>query len=150
MIKLLLCTSNLILDVVIRWCKALHMGGMTFQPVARSQRNSHAIVQLPQGPHNTQFPAQILGLLIFTTTEDVFGVISRYASLNDTDAKCDPYPQFGAVAGQLYYDAVEPPFVVNASNFLTLFAMTPMQLDYISKPVVHVLPLYKVLHSSFS
>jgi len=108
------------------------------------------MVQLPGAHHNTQFPAQILGLFIFTTTEDVFGVISRYVSLNDTDAKCDPYPQFGAVAGQLYYDAVEPPFVVHASNFITLFAMTPMQLDYISKPVIHVLPLYKVLFSSFT
>ena len=108
------------------------------------------MVQLPGAHHNTQFPAQILGLFIFTTTEDVFGVISRYVSLNDTDAKCDPYPQFGAVAGQLYYDAIEPPFVVHASNFIMLFAMTPMQLDYISKPVIHVLLLYKVLFSSFT
>ncbi|KAI6032127.1 hypothetical protein BKA83DRAFT_4488713 [Pisolithus microcarpus] len=100
-------------------------------------------------PRNIQFPAQILGLFTLATTEDVFAVIACYVCLSGADAKRDPYPQFGAVAGQLYYDAVEHPSVVHASNFLTLFAQTPFQLHYISKPVIHVLPLYKDIYCQY-
>ena len=47
------------------------------------------------------------------------------------------------VAGQLYYDEVEPPLVIDVSAFIILFAKTPFQLDYMSKPVIHALPLLK-------
>ncbi|KAI6003557.1 hypothetical protein EDC04DRAFT_2611674 [Pisolithus marmoratus] len=103
------------------------------------------------GPHcNTQFPAQILGIFVLTMTEDVFAVIAPYVCLSSADAKYDPYPQFGTVAGQLYYDAVELPCVIHASNFLMLFAKAPFQLDYISKPVIHVLPLYKDIYCQYN
>ncbi|KAI5980874.1 hypothetical protein EDC04DRAFT_2854192 [Pisolithus marmoratus] len=132
----------------IRWCETVQLGGVIFQPATQSQRNSHAMVQLP-GPHgDIQIAAQILALFVLKGEEDVaFMVISRYAPLSDTDAEQDPYPQFGILAGRLYYDELEAPIITRASHLLAPFAKTPFKLDYIVKPVVHVLPLYKDLYS---
>ncbi|KIO11731.1 hypothetical protein M404DRAFT_20348 [Pisolithus tinctorius Marx 270] len=131
-------------EEVICWCDTVQLGGVIFQPAAQSQWNSHAMVQLP-GPHrNMEVAAQILALFVLKGEEDIaFAVISCYAPLSDTDAKQDPYRQFGILAGCLYYNEVEAPVVTRASNILAPFAKTPFKLDYIAKPVVHVLPLYK-------
>ncbi|KAI6094162.1 hypothetical protein EDD16DRAFT_1529386 [Pisolithus croceorrhizus] len=106
--------------------------------------NSHAMVQ-SSGPHgDIQIAAQILALFVLKGEEDVaFAVILRYAPLSDTDAEQDPYRQFGILAGCLYYDKLEAPIITRASHLLAPFAKTPFKLDYIVKPVVHVLPLYK-------
>jgi len=87
--------------------------------------------------------AQVLAFFIFGT-DNVFAVISCYTPLNETDAKLDPYRQFGMVAGCLYYDKLEAPSVICASSFLMSFAKTPFKLENITQPVVHALPLYKV------
>ncbi|KAI5993932.1 hypothetical protein EDD15DRAFT_2367035 [Pisolithus albus] len=103
-----------------------------------------ATVQLP-GPHgDIQIAAQILALFVLKGKGNaIFTVISRYVPLSDADAEQDPYPQFGVLAGCLYYDEVEAPMVTRASHLLAPFAKTPFKLDCIVKPVVHVLPLYK-------
>jgi hypothetical protein len=141
--------SWLILLTVIRWCEMVQLGGVIFQPAAQSQRNSNVMVQFP-GPHgDIQIAAQVLALFVLKSEEDTaFAVISCYTALSDTDAKHDPYPQFGIVAGSLYYDEVEAPIVTRASNLLAPFAKTPFKLDYIEKAVIHVLPLYKVSNHS--
>ncbi|KAI5990589.1 hypothetical protein EDD15DRAFT_2369625 [Pisolithus albus] len=102
------------------------------------------VVQLP-GPHgDIQIAAQILALFVLKGEGNaIFAVISRYVPLSDADAEQDPYPQFGVLAGCLYYDEVEAPMVTRASHLLAPFAKTPFKLDCIVKPVVHVLPLYK-------
>jgi len=121
----------------------VQLGGMTFQPAVRSQRNSHAIVQLSGPKGKMEAAAQVLAFFIFGT-DNVYAVISRYTPLSEIDAKLDPYRQFGMVAGCLYYDKLEAPSVVCASDFLTSFAKTPLKLENITQPVVHALPLYKV------
>ncbi|KAI6108382.1 hypothetical protein EV401DRAFT_1891866 [Pisolithus croceorrhizus] len=72
-----------------------------------------------------------------------FVVISPFVPLSDTDVEQDPYPQFSILAGYLYYDKVEAPIVTHVSHLLAPFAKTPFKLDYIVKPVIHLLPLYK-------
>ncbi|KAI6154434.1 hypothetical protein EDD17DRAFT_1764866 [Pisolithus thermaeus] len=133
---------------VICWCETIQLGGITFQPAEWSQRNSHAMVQFPGLHGDIQTAAQILALFILKGKEGmVFAVISCYMLLNDTDAEQDPYPQFGILAGCLYYDKVEAPEVIHASQLLAPFAKTPFKLDCIVKPVIHVLPLYKDIYS---
>jgi len=88
--------------------------------------------------------AQVLAFFTFGTDSNVYAVISRYTPLSETDARLDPYRQFGMVAGCLYYDKLEAPTVIRASNFLMSFAKTPFKLENITQPVVHALPLYKV------
>ncbi|KAI6023232.1 hypothetical protein BKA83DRAFT_4627302 [Pisolithus microcarpus] len=101
------------------------------------------------GPHgDIQIAAQILALFVLKGEGDaIFAVISRYVPLSDADAEQDPYPQFGVLAGCLYYDEIEAAMVTRASHLLAPFAKTPFKLDCIVKPVVHVLPLYKDLYS---
>ncbi|KIK12842.1 hypothetical protein PISMIDRAFT_18445 [Pisolithus microcarpus 441] len=132
----------LVMDYTHTQSPEVQLGGVIFQPAARSQWNSHAMVQLP-GPHgDIQIAAQILALFVLKGEEDaIFVVISRYVPLSDADAEQDPYPQFGVLAGCLYYDEVEAPMVTRASHLLAPFAKTPFKLDCIVKPVVHVLPV---------
>ncbi|KAI6011703.1 hypothetical protein BKA83DRAFT_4571787 [Pisolithus microcarpus] len=133
---------------VIRWCETVQLGGVIFQPAAQSQWNLHAMVQLPGLHRVIQTAAQILMLFVLKGEEDiVFAVISHYMPLSDMDAEQDPYPQFGILAGCLYYDEVKAPVVTRASHLLAPFAKTPFKLDCIVKPVIHVLPLYKDIYS---
>ncbi|KAI5998474.1 hypothetical protein EDC04DRAFT_2795063 [Pisolithus marmoratus] len=132
----------------ICWCETVQLGGVIFQPATRSQWNLHAMVQLPGLHGDIQIAAQILALFILKGKEDMaFMVISHYAPLSDTDAEQDPYPQFGILAGHLYYDELEASIITCASHLLAPFAKTLFKLDYIVKPVIHVLPLYKDLYS---
>ncbi|KAI6011716.1 hypothetical protein BKA83DRAFT_4501948 [Pisolithus microcarpus] len=114
----------------IRWCETVQLGGVIFQPAAWSQQNSHAMVQLPGLHGDIQTAAQILALFVLKGEEDiVFVVISRYMPLSDMDAEQDPYPQFGILAGCLYYDKV---VVTRASHLLVPFAKTPFKLNSIA------------------
>ncbi|KAI6008456.1 hypothetical protein EDC04DRAFT_2907169 [Pisolithus marmoratus] len=144
----LACVHQTFLPLVMEYMHTqspkVEVGGVVFQPAAQSQRNSHAMVQLPRPHRSIQIAAQILALFVLKGEGDTaFAVISCYMSLSDTDAKHDPYPQFGILAGCLYYDEVKAPIVTRASGFLVPFAKTPFKLDCIVKPVIHVLPLYK-------
>lgn len=126
----------------------VQLGGMTFQPAVWSQWNSHAIVQLSGPDGKMEAAAQVLAFFIFGT-DNVYAVISCYTPLSEIDVKLDPYRQFGMVARCLYYDKLEAPSVICASDFLMSFAKTLLKLENITQPVVHALPLYKVSHFIF-
>jgi hypothetical protein len=80
-----------------------------------------------------------------TDKQQTFFVINPYQHLSSDHEKFDPYRQFPANAGQMYYDKFyTKPVIVSCDEVLCHFVCTPEHIAGINEMCIHVLPLDKV------
>lgn len=72
-------------------------------------------------------------------------VVRLYKELNKDDAMKDPYHIYTSAGGRLYYSTFQKQLrMVNPSDVLCHFALTPNVVKSLVRPHIHVLPLDRV------
>ena len=135
-------------------CKAIKVGGVTFQPEGYSLKNSNLLYA---NPHNHEITHAGIVIQIFihrrssagSQVEETFLVVRRLKELEEA-AKChDHFRRYPKVGGSLYYDEYEPVLdIVAPCEILCHFARTAYHSPKIPNACVHVLPLDRVSHKS--
>jgi hypothetical protein len=112
---------------------------VSYQPEARSTRDSNAIVR---NADLELVPACILAIVDRKSQPGKPLILVQ--RLVEVDPDLDPYAKFGfTVAGGLFLDRYHSPEVVECEALVTLFARTAFEYSTLGE-VVHVLPIMKV------
>lgn len=127
----------------------LSLQGVSYKARDRSLRDSNIIFKTAESPHDNA--GRITSIFRHTRSTgegritETFIVVDKAVELNKTDAARDPYRTFQWFGGRLFYDAFEMvAFAIRPSQVVSHCARTPMQLEGIAPPCVHVLPLNRV------
>ncbi len=138
-------------------CSRLFQGGVSFRSASDSPRDSN-IVYKEAVSSSTLRAGQIKQIFSYAIrdargqrSESTYLLVEPLEELSHTDARKDPYRQYGFVGGRLCYARYLPHIVIRADLLISHFARTPVEFKAISQPCIHVLPLDKVCnYSSYS
>nr|VWO99119.1 Zn(2)-C6 fungal-type domain-containing protein [Ganoderma boninense] len=129
---------------------SVQINGVTFRSSRDAAKDSN-ILFAPDAENSSWAAGRIESIFSYSyrdraqrVVEDTYVFVKQYQPLSPSDSKLDVFRAYPHGGGWLVYDRSGDGVVVPSSRVIAHFARTPMRVDGISSPCVHVLPLDKV------
>ncbi|KAF7789598.1 hypothetical protein EIP86_000544 [Pleurotus ostreatoroseus] len=141
---------------VVTYLSRLSSLGVSYRCAKDSHKDSNILFSVAEPPRERAGKIEVLfchtRLSDHGDVTESFLIVRPHLELNDKDSKHDPYRQYKWAGGRICYDRTEPtPAIIRPSQILSHFAKTPMTIEGIAEPCIHVLPLNRVRRkTSFS
>ncbi len=133
-------------------CEQIHIGGVRYKPHLKSSKDCNVVYY--GSDQSSTSAGQITQIFLHTrslvgggSTQETFIAIQPLSSLSKEDQEADPYRRYKLGGGFLCYDNLSSHSdVVRPSSIISHFAKTPVLVEKITAPCIHVLPLDRVRH----
>lgn len=130
---------------------SVQLNGVSFKSVTNSPKDSNLIFWADEA-RTVQAPARLQEIFTYSyrdpgaagnAKEGMFVYITPYKSLSSAHIVFDSFRSYEHAGGRLFYDEYTPGIVIPVDSIVSHFARTPMIVQGIATPCVHVLSLDK-------